>query len=69
MSKKETKPVPMGKPAPPAPDSDTTPEALRAFAETKTIDWWEKNAPKGWETLLESPAADVVEGAEGESDQ
>jgi hypothetical protein len=53
--------VTLGKPAPPAPESDTTPEALRAVAETYTLAWWIKYAGKGWETLLESPAADVVE--------
>ena len=50
---------PLGQPAPPAPESETTPQALRAWAETKTLQWWRTNAPPGWETLLESPAKDL----------
>lgn len=56
---KRTRKVPLGNPAPPAPESELTPEALRARAETMTLQWWYKYAPRGWETLLESPAIDL----------
>jgi hypothetical protein len=57
MSKKPVKVAkkkPLGNPLDAAPDDEFSPEAMRAFGEQTTRQYWEKNAPVGYKNLLDA---------------
>jgi hypothetical protein len=57
MSNKPAKPAkrkPLGKPLEAAPDEEFSPEAMRAFGEQTTAQYWNKNAPVGFKNLLDA---------------
>ena len=60
MSQRRKRPrkIPLGKPLPPAPDEEFSPESLRAFGEQQTAQWWKRYTPARYRQLLEAQDSD-----------